>query len=81
MVTVIVPADAEVFLDGDPTTETGTERRFITPPLTVGARYSYTIRARWQQDGRPVEHTRKVPVTGGANATVDFTKPASGDGG
>jgi len=81
LVTVYVPADAEVFLDGAPTTETGAERRFVTPPLTVGAKYSYSIRARWQQDGQTVEQTRKVPVTGGANVSVDFTKPAPGAGG
>jgi uncharacterized protein (TIGR03000 family) len=79
--TVIVPADAQVFLDGDPTTETGSERRFITPPLEVGGRYTYTIRARWQQDGQTMEQTRKVPVTGGADLSVDFTRPAPGNGG
>jgi uncharacterized protein (TIGR03000 family) len=80
LLTVLVPADAEVFLDGDPTTETGTERRYITPPLTVGEHYNYTVRARWQQDGATVERSRKVPITGGANVRVDFTQPAQGDG-
>jgi uncharacterized protein (TIGR03000 family) len=79
--TVIVPADAEVFLDGDPTTETGTERRFVTPPLTVGGRYSYTVRARWQEGGNTVEQSRKVQITGGAKASVDFTTPAPREGG
>jgi uncharacterized protein (TIGR03000 family) len=49
VVTVLVPADAEVFFDGERMTETGTERRFVTPPLTVGENYSYQVRARWQQ--------------------------------
>ena len=52
----------------------------MTPPLTVGAKYSYSIRARWQQDGQTLEQTRKLPVTGGVNVSVDFTKPAPGDG-
>ena len=81
LVTVLVPADAEVFFEGDPTTQTGTERRFVTPPLTVGGRYSYTIRARWTQGGKTVEKTRKVQVTGGANVRVDFRTPPQGDGG
>jgi uncharacterized protein (TIGR03000 family) len=80
-VTVVVPADAEVFFDGDPTTETGTERRFVTPPLTVGGKYSYTIRARWQRVGNAVEKTRQVRVTGGGNVRVDFMAPPPGDGG
>jgi uncharacterized protein (TIGR03000 family) len=78
--TVVVPADAEVFIEGDPTMETGTERRFVTPPLTVGAKYRYTIRARWSQDGAPVDKTRKVQITGGAKVSIDFTTP-EGDGG
>ena len=77
--TVIVPADAEVFLDGDPTTETGTDRRFVTPPLTVGGRDSYTIRARWTQGGKAVDQSRNVPITGGADVRVDFTMPAPGE--
>src|SRR5262249_43250190 len=74
-ITMIVPADAEVSFDGSPTTPTGTERVFASPPLTPGSRYSYSIRARWTANGRPVDQTRTVPVTAGANIRVDFTSP------
>ena len=59
-VIVIVPADAEVSIDGAATSLTGTERSFVTPPLAAGFNFSYTIRARWTANGRPVEQTRKV---------------------
>jgi uncharacterized protein (TIGR03000 family) len=80
-ITVVVPADAQVFFDGEPTTSTGTERLFLSPPLTVGKQYHYVVRARWQADGKPVEQTRKVPVTGGGSVRVDFTAPAPGEKG
>jgi uncharacterized protein (TIGR03000 family) len=74
-VTVIVPADAEVFFDGNATTQTGTERVYQSPPLEKGFTYHYSIRARWTEGGKPVEQTRKVSVKPGARARVDFTSP------
>ncbi len=65
-VTVIVPANAELFFDGVATTKTGTERSFKTPPLKRGGNFAYSIRARWTQpNGFPVEQTRKVLVKAG----------------
>src|SRR5262249_40110747 len=76
-ITIVVPADAEIFFDGSPTTRKGTERLFVTPPLEVGGKYHYEIQARWKKDGKPVEETRKVPVTGGARVRVVFLAPAA----
>jgi uncharacterized protein (TIGR03000 family) len=75
-ITVLVPADAEVFFDGDPTIQKGTERRFVTPPLEVGKKYHYDVLARWKKDGKAVEQTRKVEVSGGGSVRVDFFAPA-----
>jgi uncharacterized protein (TIGR03000 family) len=72
-VTVIVPPDAEVYVDGSPTTQTGSERPFVTPPLQQGQNYSYQIRATWNADGDTVSRTRKVLVRAGADVRVDFT--------
>src|SRR5262245_8976811 len=78
-ITIIVPADAEVFFDGSPTKEKGRERLYVTPPLVVGKPYSYEIRARWQADGKPVEQTRTVAVTGGARVRADFLSAPAGN--
>jgi uncharacterized protein (TIGR03000 family) len=72
---VIVPDDAQVFFDGTLTTQTGAQREFVSPPLVPGSRYTYSLRARWTADGRPVEQTRTVPVRAGAKVLVDFTSP------
>jgi uncharacterized protein (TIGR03000 family) len=73
--TIVVPADAELTVDGIPTTVSGTERSFNSPPLDKGFDYAYTIRARWTQDGAPVEQTRKVSFKAGSQVRVDFTNP------
>jgi uncharacterized protein (TIGR03000 family) len=74
-VDVRVPADAEVWFDGNATRQRGEMREFSSPPLTPGKEYHYDIRARWMDNGRPVEDTRRVSVRAGARTDVDFTRP------
>jgi uncharacterized protein (TIGR03000 family) len=73
-ITVIVPADADVFFDGSPMAETGAERVFATPALPPGNTYYYEIEAQWSADGQAFDQTRKIMVAAGAKVTVDFTK-------
>jgi uncharacterized protein (TIGR03000 family) len=74
-VTVLVPESASVFFDGAPTTQTGASRQFVTPPLAPGRNFYYDIEARWTSaDGTPVDQTKKVLVTAGANVQVNFLK-------
>jgi uncharacterized protein (TIGR03000 family) len=75
-VTVNVPADADVFFDGTPTTQTGTQRVFATPELPVGKEFSYDIEAQWTANGQAFDQTRKVLVKAGAKVQVDFQSPA-----
>jgi uncharacterized protein (TIGR03000 family) len=69
-VTVLVPADAQVFFDGATTTDTGSKRLFVTPALEKGKDYYYSIRADWTEDGQPVEQTRRVLVKAGSDVQV-----------
>ncbi len=72
-VEVRVPApDAQVFFDGAATQQRGMDRMFISPPLTSGQNQTYSIEARWTENGRPVDMTKSVTVTPGRTATVDF---------
>ena len=74
-VEVMVPSpDAQVLFDGHQTRQTGTDRQFVSPPLTPGQTYHYTVEARWDEGGRMVDQTRTVTVTAGQAATVDFTR-------
>jgi uncharacterized protein (TIGR03000 family) len=76
-VTVAVPADAQVWLDGVPTKSTGSIREFNSPPLTPGVRYSYEVQARWNENGKDVTQTQKVEVGAGTHARVDFPIPSN----
>ncbi|HBI42924.1 MAG TPA: hypothetical protein DDY78_08715, partial [Planctomycetales bacterium] len=51
-------ADAQVFFDGDKTSQTGAERAFVSPPLEAGRSFHYTIEARWMEDGHQMKKTR-----------------------
>lgn len=75
-VRVRVPANATVWFEGDQTRQTGPERDFVSPPLSPGQTYTYDIRARWTDNGQPVEQTRTIRVRAGETSTVDFTSPA-----
>jgi uncharacterized protein (TIGR03000 family) len=72
---VLVPADAEVLFDAEPTTQKGTERDFLTPPLAAGKKYHYDLVARWKENGETIEHTHRVEVSGGTTVRVDFRTP------
>jgi uncharacterized protein (TIGR03000 family) len=75
-VRVVVPAGAEVWFDGERTSQSGSLREFVSPPLAPDDMYAYEVRARWMENGKPVEQTRRVLVRAGALTTVDFTRPA-----
>jgi uncharacterized protein (TIGR03000 family) len=66
---VSLPADAELWLNGKRMGRTGPERDFISPQLQEGETYTYEIKARWTQDGRPQEETIEAKVR--ANKTTN----------
>lgn len=72
---VAVPADAQVWLGPTPSDQAGPVRTFVSPPLEAGYDYSYTIRARWTENGIPVTRERKVPVRPGDRLSIDLTRP------
>jgi uncharacterized protein (TIGR03000 family) len=64
--------NAEVFFDGGQTRQKGNDRTFVTPPLSAGQTYHYTIEARWMENGKQMEKTRTITVNPGGSATVIF---------
>jgi len=75
-VRVMVPADAELWFDGSATQQRGPMREFQTPPLAPDRTFTYQIRARWTQNGQPMDQTRQVQVQANRMAVVDFNSPA-----
>jgi uncharacterized protein (TIGR03000 family) len=70
--TVSVPADAQVWVEGTKTNSTGPVRYFQSPPLDPNSKYQYEVRATWTENGHEVTQTQQVPVTAGARARADF---------
>jgi uncharacterized protein (TIGR03000 family) len=75
-INVRVPANAELWFEGEKTTQKGEVRRFDSPPISPGQDYTYEIRAKWREGDHDVTQTRSVVVRGGQQAVVDFTQPA-----
>jgi uncharacterized protein (TIGR03000 family) len=67
---VQVPANAEVWFESQKMSQTGTSRRFVSPPIPAGTTHAYSIRARWTEDGQEVEKTRRVLIQAGDYLSV-----------
>jgi uncharacterized protein (TIGR03000 family) len=73
MARIVLPTpDAQLWVEGQEMTSTGTVRSFVSPSLEPG-KYTYTFRVRWTEGGRMMEQTRKVGVHPGDRITVDFS--------
>jgi uncharacterized protein (TIGR03000 family) len=71
--TVLLPtADAQVWFDNTATSQTGMKRSFDSPPLEANHRYTYTVKARWLENGKVMDQERQVHVQMGQNVTVNF---------
>jgi uncharacterized protein (TIGR03000 family) len=71
-VTVTAPPDTRLWFENTLTTSTGPVREFNSPPLTPGNRYSYEVKASWNENGQEVTQTQRVAVTPGAHVNVTF---------
>lgn len=69
-----LPADAKLFVDGKPAPGSGAERSFYTPPLTVGQKFFYDVKAEMMVAGELVVEEKKVIVEAGASLTETFPK-------
>jgi uncharacterized protein (TIGR03000 family) len=73
---LVVPANALVWVDGQKTSQTGTQREFVSPVLTPGKEFTYTFRVRYLADnGQLMDESRTVRVKANDWWSVDFTKP------
>lgn len=71
--TIELPADAVLFVDGEKVTGTGTTRNFHTPNLPAGT-YFYDLKAVVTVDGQPVTEEVRVTVRAGDAKTETFGK-------
>jgi uncharacterized protein (TIGR03000 family) len=67
-----VASGAHVWFDGDATSETGTDRAYVSPALEQGHEYVYHIRVQWSENNQPVERKRDITVHAGDRIALNF---------
>jgi uncharacterized protein (TIGR03000 family) len=72
VLTVWVPFDAKVTVNGLDTRSTGSRRQFISYGLKPGLDYKYVVRAQVVRQGQVQEDTRTVTLTAGQITAVAF---------
>ncbi|MEO8497267.1 MAG: TIGR03000 domain-containing protein, partial [Planctomycetota bacterium] len=75
--TVNVPNDARVYVNGVQTKSVGPERSYVSRGLQNGFNYTYEVRAEVEREGKMVEETKMVSLTAGRTARVAFDFQAS----
>lgn len=77
---LLVPANAEVLVEGRKTTTTGSVREFVSPPLQPGKNMIYSVLVRYTDaGGKAVEETHAVRVRANDQLSIDCTKPANAE--
>lgn len=71
-ITLEVPADAVVTVEGQPTKQTGEVRVFNTPKLDGTANYVFEV--KWGQGESATSRTVRVPVAAGATPIVRIVR-------
>jgi uncharacterized protein (TIGR03000 family) len=71
--TIWVPEDAKVYVNGQLTTSTGARRQYVSYGLQAGLNYNYDVRAEVVRDGKVIEETRSVTLTAGGREGLAFS--------
>jgi uncharacterized protein (TIGR03000 family) len=72
LISVNVPADAKIFVNGNATRSTGSSRQYISRGLVAGRQYTYELKAEVEVNGKTVSDTQVVRLTAGERTQVAF---------
>src|SRR5262249_10940269 len=78
VLTVHLPSDATLAVEGVPTRSTSAVRRLETPPLVVGQSYSYLLTAECVRGGQKQVVSQRVFLRGGEETSVILTPRSAG---
>ncbi len=70
--TVWVPSDARVTINGRQTHSTGSHRQYVSHGLKVGLAYRYVVHVEVIRDGQILEDTRTVTIHAGQTRALAF---------
>jgi uncharacterized protein (TIGR03000 family) len=72
ILTIYVPAEAKVTINGLPTRSGGSKRQYVSFGLVPGYTYKYEVKAQIVRDGKTVDESRTVVLTAGERLGVAF---------
>lgn len=73
LLSIRVPPDAVVRINGEKTSQNGPRREFLSSGLSPGRTYTFVVTARWTgPNGQAVQLEQRVQVQGGERRNVDF---------
>jgi uncharacterized protein (TIGR03000 family) len=72
-IVVELPETAKLYFDGAATTSTSNRRVFVSPELTPGLKYTYSLKAEMVRDGKTEVRTERVAVTAGNESQVKIS--------
>lgn len=72
MISILVPEDAVVTINGHTTKSTGRVRKYVSQDLKPGLVYPFSVRVDVVRDGRIASETREIRLTRGALEAVVF---------
>ena len=72
LLTIYVPYDAKITVNGLATSSEGSRRQYVSYGLKPGFSYKYEVRAEVVRDGQLVEDVRTVTLTAGDRQMVTF---------
>lgn len=75
--TVSVPEDARVLVNGMATRSTGDVRRYVSRDLSPGFDYTYEVQAEMMVEGQPVSRTKTIQMRAGQEADLAFDMDVS----
>jgi uncharacterized protein (TIGR03000 family) len=76
---VNLPENAQMFVNGNPTTSTGKSRHFVSRELAAGQSYRFDLKMVIEQDGVAVEKQKVVVLESGRGEEVTFDAVAAKD--
>jgi uncharacterized protein (TIGR03000 family) len=74
-IVVVLPEDATLTIDDQPTTSTTANRVFVSPSLPTGQDYRYTLKAQVTRDGKPFAVEKTITVRAGEETHVSLRLP------
>ncbi len=75
MLTVTVPENAKVTVNGHETTSDGAVRQFMSRGLKTGFVYTYVVQVTFELDGEEVTESKSIKLRAGEVEDVEFSVP------